>query len=72
LKRGGDGGPEEVHSGSQQQQPGAVVNDYSKWKKYLKYLGAAIVVVILIEAAINYHKIMDRFQAYIVWVSSYF
>jgi len=66
LKRG-DGGPGEENS---QQQSGAAVNDYSKWKKYLKYLGAVIVLIIAIEAAINYHKIMDRFQAYIVWVSS--
>jgi hypothetical protein len=65
----GDGGPGERNVGGE--QPGAV-NDYSRLKKYLKYLGAVIVIIILIEAAINYHKIMDRFQAYIVWVSSYF
>jgi hypothetical protein len=65
LKQG-DGGPGESSAGGQ--QPGAV-NDYSRLKKYLKYLGAVIVLIILIEAGINYHKILDRFQAYIVWVS---
>jgi hypothetical protein len=57
LKQG-DGGPEEANVGGQQS---GAVNDYSRLKKYLKYLGAVIVLIILIEAGINYHKIMDRF-----------
>ncbi len=69
LKRGGDGGPGEVISEQQPGTAGGTVNDYSRMKKYLKYLAAVIVLIILIEAAINYHKIMDRFQRYIVWVS---
>ena len=66
LKRA-DGDREEVNGESQQQ---GAVNDYSRLKKYLKYVGGVILLIIVIEAAINYHKIMDRFQAYIVWVIS--
>jgi hypothetical protein len=63
LKRA-DSDLEEVNSESQQQ---GAVNDYWRLKKYLKYLGGVILLIAVIEAGINYQKMMDRFQAYIVW-----
>lgn len=45
-----------------------VVNEFSKTKKYLTYVGFAILIAVFIEGLINYHKIMDRFQAYLTWV----
>ena len=50
------------------QESAVIDNDYSKVKRYLKYLFGIIILVLLIEGAINYHKIMDRFKAYMQWV----
>jgi len=45
-----------------------VVNKFSKTKKYLTLIGFAILIAVFIEGLINFHKIMDRFQAYLTWV----
>jgi hypothetical protein len=60
-----DGGPP---SEGIKQESAVIVNDYSKAKRYLKYLFGIIILVLLIEGAINYQKIMDRFKAYMQWV----